>query len=696
MALRHDLGMRLGALALLTATFALAMPPLPTSAAPTSTAPAAATATTPDVTVGITHLSPATLPTAGNLTIAGNVRNDDVRTWRNVTVHVLLPRDPFVDHSQARAAILANGDYTGSRVAGLNATEEFGTLRGGSGEGFSITVRRSQLPVSGDDGVYPVGIQVVADDPDGKDGRITIGRATTFLPAREATSTPTRTVVLWPFLLRGLRRSDGSYANESSLLKSIGPHGQLRNLLTLAQSTPKLGSDALLDPSLFAVLNDLADREGKTQADRTRRKQASSFLTDLTRLAEGYSCASVGYDRPDWLAVARTPTSRKLIHVIDQATRGTLHSRDLECTRLEWPSAHEVSEPLLGELKNSSAQAVILGTWALPNWQSTTGSLLDVPTRAGSLPVIMNDPLDAGVPGQRTVVGLRQVILSEAVFGSIATDSTKEKHPSIVIVDPRLDPGSVSGKPLEAALGTEVVARKNLAATLRTKPARYTGTVPAKSGIAPMSPKQIAEAVDADQSAALLRALLVNRADRLDHDQMIASLASQRWRGHPVIGLKAVNAASRLLNRELAEISVEGPPTLTLSSRSGRFPITIRNHSPHTVQVGVDIESSAAGVTFKAPTTVRVSAGESRTSTVDMNMDGQTATTVSVRLTSGDDGASFGASTVFNVRSSRVGAALWIAIGISVAFVAIALVRRFARPGHEPPHPTLPPTDFHD
>ena len=79
-----------------------------------------------------------------------------------------------------------------------------------------------------------------------------------------------------------------------------------------------------------------------------------------------------------------------------------------------------------------------------------------------------------------------------------------------------------------------------------------------------------------------------------------------------------------------------------------------------------------------------------------MNMNGQTATTVNVRLTAADN-RTFGASTVFNVRSSRVGAALWIAIGISVFFVVVALVRRFGRPGHEPPpRPTLPASDFED
>ena len=76
-------------------------------------------------------------------------------------------------------------------------------------------------------------------------------------------------------------------------------------------------------------------------------------------------------------------------------------------------------------------------------------------------------------------------------------------------------------------------------------------------------------------------------------------------------------------------------------------------------------------------------------------MGSESATTVTARL-SAAGGQEFGAATDFNVRSSQVGAALWIAIGVSVAFVAIALIRRFGRPGHRPPHQTLTAEDFDD
>jgi hypothetical protein len=223
----------------------------------------------------------------------------------------------------------------------------------------------------------------------------------------------------------------------------------------------------------------------------------------------------------------------------------------------------------------------------------------------------------------------------------------------------------------------------------------YTDEIPAEAEATPVSSQQTMVAVDAAHMADLLNGMLLEEDDRTEHAQSVATLVSQRWRKHDRTGLKAAEAVSDQLNGELADISVEGPEALTLSSTTGQFPITVRNQSPHRVRVGLGVESSAPGVHFEAPLTVDVEAGESRTVTVDMDMESVTATTVTARL-SGSNGQEFGAATDFNVRSSQVGAAVWIAIGISVVFVAIALIRRFGRPGHRPEHPTLPPSDDFD
>jgi hypothetical protein len=65
----------------------------------------------------------------------------------------------------------------------------------------------------------------------------------------------------------------------------------------------------------------------------------------------------------------------------------------------------------------------------------------------------------------------------------------------------------------------------------------------------------------------------------------------------------------------------------------------------------------------------------------------QSSATLTARMVT-PDGQAFGTPAVFNVRSSRVGVALWIAIGLAAAFVVVALVRRFR--GHPKRHDSVP------
>jgi hypothetical protein len=649
--------------------------------------------------VEITQVSPAVLGTADNITVTGAVRNPERYSWTGVQVYPAVAKTPFTSRGAARAAIASGTTYVGERITARTARDDVGTLHAGQTRRFSLSVRAGQLGLSGAAGVYPLGIQVLATGPGGVRSTDAVGRANTFLPLRTGTTrnpiTPTPTTVLWPFLLPGDRRSDNSYADTAQLAASIGPHGQLRNLLDLAMTTPRRGSDVILDPSLLQVLEAMSRESGDSDAVKARRRSAEGFLDDLTDLADDYSCATVGYDRPDILAVAVSPSSAELNVLIDEATSGTLDAHDLSCLRMEWPSARGVDGRTLTAVRRENVEAVVVSPWVVPDWDPAGGNLLSRRTRPGDLSLLVNDRLDDGVPGVASPATLRQMILSEAVFTGLAAGKGVSDTTTVVIVNPRFDPGTVRGEPLAIAYKSDLTDPKNLAASIESRRTPYTGTVPDAAGATPVSPRQTLIAVDAAHMADLIGGMLLDEDDRTGNAQSVASLLSQRWRKHSATGLKAAEVVSDRLNHELSDISVEGPEALTLSSATGQFPITVRNLSPHRVRVGLGIESSAPGVRFEAPTTVDVAAGESRTITVDMDMGSESATTVTARL-SGANSQEFGAATGFNVRSSQVGAALWLAIGVSVAFVAVALIRRFARPGHRPTHPTLPPDYFDD
>lgn len=652
--------------------------------------PAAAAENPPVLRVAITRLSPNVLQRSGELSIGGIVRNPAKRATSNVTVYLSAPHQPLTARALVRPVLASGTTETGTRITEPTSVARLGKLRGGQSRRFSITVSTSQLGLSGD-GIYPVAVQVEAASPDGSNSRVAAGGATTLLPVRVSrTARAAPTTVLWPFLLPGGRRADGGYAGTAALATSIAPGGQMRNLLDLAMTTPRRGSDVVLDPSLLTVLDDMAQISDKTVAANAR-----TFASDLTRLADRYSCAAVGYDRPDVLAVTASSSAKELSDIVDRATEGTLDAHDIDCQRIEWPSDHGVDRTALTVLQRQEVDAVIVSPWAVPGWQSSHGNLLERTTPDGALPLVVNDPLAAGAAGIPTPTTLRQAILSEAVLASIANGPQVNKTSTVVIVDPHFNPGRVRGQPMAAVYNSDVTEPRNFAAQVRSHRWPYVGAVPDKPGAQPISSRQVTVATDAVQAGRLIDDILLDDTDRVGHAQLISRLISQRWRGHRGTGVAAADHAIHELSGELAAISVEGPAALALSSEAGQFPVTVRNRTPFRVRVALGIDSSAPGVRFMAPGSVDVAGGESRTVTVKVDMGTQTATTVSVRLASAT-GLQFGAATVFNVRSTRVGAALWIAIGFSVALVAVALLRRFASPGHQPAHPQLDPDDFDD
>jgi hypothetical protein len=506
------------------------------------------------------------------------------------------------------------------------------------------------------------------------------GHASTLLPLRpDGHPKAVPTTVVWPFL----RPATG-------LEKSVSRGGQLRNLLDLARAAPRRGSDILVDPAL--LIHAQAISNSTHEVSEAHRRAARDFLDDLVDLTRDRECWSTSFDRPDFGALQAS--SAELRAVVRRATEGTLRPFGLSCDRLEWPSPAGLSRALLGSIRDSGTDAVIVAPSTVPSWQSQSGPILDATVPDKRVSLVVQDPVDAEAAGDRTPLTLRQRILSEATWTSLAgTGGTGGA--TVILVDPRWNPGTNGGGHLDVAMRNKYVSGIGLDEQLEKRRDTYDGPVLSRAKADSISLDQIGSALDAAHTQRVLSQVLVEPEANVAHDRRIATAVSQRWRPNRPDGEAYARDVNDDLHEELADISVEGPAALTLSSQTGRFPVTVKNKTEHRVRVGTLMESSNPHVAVTVPRGSVISAGESRTVTAAIDLDGQSSATVSIHLTT-PDGATVGAPSVFNVRSSRVGAALWVAIGLSVVFVAIALIRRFVRPGHRPEHPTLPPGDFDD
>lgn len=638
--------------------------------------PALAAATPASADVTITRMTPSVLTPGSDLTIRGTVRNTGHHAWPSADVTVVVPRSPLLTHRQARVAIASGAIGNGHRVVGPGATDTVGTLRPGAERRFTLTLSADQLGLSGAEGVYPISVQVRLRGPH-PTTEAPVGSANTFLPLRLTAGTPVPTTVLWPFL-----------QPRGAVAPSIERGGTLRQLLNLARSGPDQGSNIVVDPALLSAVGRLAANQ---HVSETRRAAAQDFRHDLIELAHDRRCWATRFDRPDATALADASTDVR--DAVQHATRGTLRTAGLTCHQLDWPGPNTVSRTALSTLP-AGVDAVVVGAAAVPAWQSTAGNILRFGATGHSRALVIDDPADEGWARHHTSLTLRQRILSEVTWSAIAR-GTGGRADTVIVVDPTSAAVGSGQAHLTVAMENKYVAPTGLGDQLAAGGSLYAGAIAADGPPPANHRERLAVAAEAGHIQRQLRRVIVEPGANLAHDQDLASTVSERWIARPKAGLAYSRRVHSALRSELSQITVDGPAALTLSSSQGRFPVTISNHTGHTIAVGTTVTSSNAGVQVSVPRESTVSAGESRTVTASIDMNDQSSTTVSVHLRT-RDGVLLGAPSVFNVRSSRMGAALWVAIGISIAFVAFALVRRFARPGHRPEHHTLSPDDFDD
>jgi len=648
--------------------------------------PAAAATVQPQLSVRISALSPAQFKPGSTVTMTGSVTNNNKVGWTNVQAYLVISGSPFTSRSQLDDAISSSTAYTGERVIDLKSIDTLGHLGPGQTRRFTVKVPYKLLGISGAEGVYPVGVQILGTDADGNRSSDAIARATTFLPM--LSTKPEKKVAAsigWPFLMPEYRGPDGNYAAVPRLLSSVSAGGQLRNLLDLASSTSSDRATVIVDPALLVAVDDLAHRRNIDKSVAVTRDQAAvaaKFLADLLRLARAGSCWIIDYDRPDVLALEQNQdVSDLLMDAVDKSTSTALDTYGLSGRKVTWPTLHGVTPALLSYVRGPGDQPVIVNAKDLTGWSRRDGSLVQFQTEGGPVPLLIDDAIDEEVPGQESVVSLRQRIMSESALAVLlrSIDPTT-KADAVALVDPSWDPGAdwAAGK-LTEAFESPWIAGASLDTMLTRPLGGIEGSLPATAEASPLSRAQVSAAANISTQARSLSSILTDGArTQLRFDQDTASAISVRWRKNRETGLAIATSTASRAAKELSRITIEGPQSVTLSSTSGKFPLTISNNTTNSIRVGVRLDSSNPALIIPDVKPTTIDAGERHTLTVNIDVGEQGSASVAAQLIS-PDGKDLGSPAVFNVRSSAVGAVLWVAIGLAALLVVAALVRRFAR-----------------
>jgi hypothetical protein len=326
---------------------------------------------------------------------------------------------------------------------------------------------------------------------------------------------------------------------------------------------------------------------------------------------------------------------------------------------------------------------VILTASALPGWQRRQGSIVQYATTRGPVPLFVNDSLDVGVPGQISVVTLRQRILSEAALAVLQHPIDPTSHAdAVTMVDPLWNPGNLAaGSELTKAFDAPFVSASSLDDLLtRRTLASYTGRIPTTAKASTLTRSQLEAAYDLLTTGRTLTSIMsASSGTDSTFARDAAEVLGVRWRQHSQTGITIARARARAAGADLDKITIAGPPSVTLSSSSGGFPLTITNGTKQDIRIGISIDSSNPALTIPQIKPIAIGAGERHTVTVKIDLKNQNTTYLTASLVSGN-GETIGPSAKpFKVRSSKVGVVLWVAMGLTGVLVLVALVRRFRR-----------------
>ncbi len=643
-------------------------------------APASPAAAADDDTLRttITSVSPTHLTnSSSSVTLAGRVTNLGEQNWTDLQAYLVIRPAPLTSRTALASAVRDDPGFAGPRVVDAGLFDEIGDLPPGSSRTFEVSVPADRLPISNLDGVYPVGVQILATDASGNRSNDSVSRAVTLLPHMTGKHVAAPTTMVWPFLMPTGRTVTGGFVKPSALLAAIRPGGRLRNLLDLATARDEDGRGVIVDPALVLGADDLAAGRGDDDISAADQQAAAQFRDDLVSISSAPSAWVLDFDRTDVLGlIDDADRRRRLFGAVERATESVVQEFGLSSRRVSWPVRGGVTRTLLNSLRARGDDPVVVDSSNLSRWEKSSGPLVDISTPGGDLPLLVSSDISKGLPGPVSGATLRQQVLSSAAFASLDRDADSDSQAaSVVVVNPSWNPGAddPAGRasaswtaPFSTPVDLDAISRDD----------SFGGTVP-RTSKARTLPAALLEAAD---QAYRDGAILSSASDEVQvvddaRARAVAGVLGVRWRTQREDGTAIARQLSRQVSRDLDAITVMGPPSVTLSSSQGAFPLTITNDSPETVSVGVRLSSSNPALSLPDQEPVEIAAGERHTMTVEVDLGRQNATTVSAQLIT-PGGRPFGETSEFNVRSSRVGVVLWVTMAAAGLFVLVALARR--------------------
>lgn len=644
---------------------------------------APASATTDDsLLVQIDELSPALMFNGAEVNVQGTITNSGTEPWTQVQAYLVRAQSPFTTREQIETSIANGASYTGERVIEFGNFDEVGDLAPGATIGFDVTVPYELLQLTGAEGIYPIGIQILATDWQGNRSNNAVARATTFLPWISDQVTPVAAGTVWTFAPPEVG-SVGRAELVGEVLNSIATDGLLNRQLDIASQQPADARTMVIDPAILDLASEIANRtripQGIEISDE-QAEEAGQFLNDLVTLLRNSATWVIDYGRPDYLALVETPNyNRTLLAAIDSSTESALARHQVSGRRVTWPSDSGLTPELLSLVQRSGENPALVSSAGLDGWEARHGTIVSYRSSSGVMPLAVNNVL-SGVPGAETTTTVRQRILADAALASLSRSfDSASRADAVSFIDPQWDPGPdarASDLREASSAAGQLTTGATLDDLLQRHPLEVPGMRTSTPVDLPLGAEQVEVAAELAEYSEIITSVVTSDDAVVALDRGVAESLSIRGRADQAATLRATEEQVERLTTLMGGIALSGPENVMLSSEQGNFPLTVSNDTDYPVRVGIALGSSNPALSLPSIAALDIQPGERRTLTAEVDVGQQASTTVTASLVS-ETGEAIGEPVVFNIRSSNVGLYVWISIGFAALLLAITLTRRF-------------------
>jgi hypothetical protein len=678
------------------------------------------------------------VPRRAPLRLTGTVTNRTRSRWTELQAYVAVSPDPITTPEQLAAAQAERpGEETDfGRLVEPGLIADLPDLAPGESAGFRLVVTRDQLGLPETPGVYRIGVHALGTEEglgrvDGADGR-----ARTFLaqlPERlPPTARPARVALVLQVRNHVVRSSTGELEFLRGWRETLGDDGRLGRLLGLSGTTGGFPLTWVLDPAVVEAAGTVA--EGNPRADLGGRAYdgvddvtsggtAGDPSADGPTPSDSPSGAKEGDAAPDpdsasrgaadaaaWLEELRAQAPRHPVFALPYADLDVAAAARAEDTTtldraarigLETLSQYAVSSrplvaPLNGARKGWMVDRVprrvpvVLSDDALPDLGGTLYRRGDRPVVRFAPDTVRPDADAAAALGvdetDSTALGVRQRLLAVTAVQALSG----EDRPMVAMLPPSWDPGpdwrassffAGLDVPWIEATGLGDLAGQVGDATPEPADADYSYLPVQRTAEVPR--RVLGHVRDATHAGELLDDTLVDddaTGPRLGRQALLAASFYSRRRPGPA-DLRLDGIEDRV-DSWLRRIRIAAPPFVVSSSEEGSFLVPVINGLDQRVRISLRARVTGPGLEVAAPGPAELAGGTRRPFKMQVRSTAIGVHTVDLDLVTGS-GERLYAGPQVPVRTSRVGAVVWLVMGVAAvvffAAIAVRIVRRVRR-----------------